>query len=164
MSEERPAYKEETQGNKRITTFKIGEPEEQILIQQVHIQGLKICLDCKKPFKPNSNNQDYCMDCRKIKWNNYMRERMAEDRLMMKLSSYTDDQVKIFEDLIKKQQFIEDIPVINEHCLICNSTENLLEHHISYVPEIKIIMCKKCHIFFHNMLLHKRKCRPIRIK
>lgn len=158
---ERPAYIEVIEGNRKITTFKIGDPEEQQIIEQIHIKGLKICLDCNKSFKPNSNNQDYCTNCRKIKWNKYMKERMSEDRLMMKLASFSNAQIEIFNELTNKQQFIEDVPINNDkYCIICKSNINLIEHHIRYTPIEKVILCRKCHVFLHNNILKRRKCRP----
>lgn len=156
------SYKEERiEGSNIIkTTFKIGSPEEEITVEKFRKKGIKECQKCKKEFKSTSNNQLYCKDCKNNNWKEYMRERMSEDRLMARLSEYTDIQINKFNEIMLQQQFAEDVPNNELSCYICDSKINVLEHHISYVPEIKIPFCKKCHGFYHNMLLKRRKCKP----
>jgi hypothetical protein len=42
-------------------------------------------------------------------------------------------------------------------CEVCGSTMNLLEHHISYDPEIKQILCRKHHAELHALNRRDRK-------
>ncbi len=34
-------------------------------------------------------------------------------------------------------------------CVLCGCTVNVIEHHISYSPEIKVDLCRKCHAKEH---------------
>jgi len=46
-------------------------------------------------------------------------------------------------------------------CFVCGSKEKLVVHHIRYVPTSKtILLCPSCHVFLHNKLLKKERCRP----
>jgi hypothetical protein len=38
----------------------------------------------------------------------------------------------------------------NERCSICGKDQGLLLHHISYVPEKTIVVCKSCHWNIHR--------------
>ena len=157
-------YKEETYGRKRITTFNIEEPKE--TIKATPLKKERICLRCNKVFEPNSKNQDYCSkECWRKNWNENMRKKQAEDRqeekMFLKLSKLSKEQIDKFNELMERQQFIEDMPMIEKNtCYICGARENLIEHHIRYIPEEKIILCKSCHIFLHMSLLKGRKCKP----
>ena len=34
-------------------------------------------------------------------------------------------------------------------CASCGSTKNVIEHHLSYYPEVKVPLCRKCHGLAH---------------
>jgi len=42
-------------------------------------------------------------------------------------------------------------------CEICGFTSDLQEHHISYTPEVKQVLCVNCHIKIHNHGVGKPK-------
>lgn len=42
------------------------------------------------------------------------------------------------------------------NCIECGSTEQLVEHHVSYDPEDTVWMCRSCHIKLHG----RKKVRP----
>ena len=162
---DRPAYIESIEGNIKTTTFKMEEPKSQIIIEQIHKKGFKTCLLCKKEFEYKSNNHYYCSNCRYDRWLNYMCDRQRNDKkeemMFIKLSKLSPEQIDKFDDLINRQQFVEDVPIKDDNnCLICNSNRHLVKHHISYVPVEKVIVCKSCHVFLHCSLLKRRKCRP----
>ena len=140
------------------------EDEEKKIEQAVQV---KKCQECGKTFIIKSKNQVYCSyKCRFDFATKYMKEYMRDEMRNRRIAEYalklSKEQIEKFDMLIEKQQFIEDIPAENHdrECFICKSTEKLIEHHINYVPEEKIILCKKCHLFLHNSLLSRRKCRP----
>jgi hypothetical protein len=116
------------------------------------------CKVCGNLFVPKWGFQIYCSDtCRvhakSIQIREYMRRR--------RLEKMGNDAIKFLEELAQKQQFIEDkVTIRNGKCEACGSTKSLVEHHIKYIPEEKIILCKKCHAFLHNNLLQRKRCRP----
>jgi len=127
---------------------------------------MKKCKECGKEFTVKRENQVYCSnECRfkheRKYMRDYMKSEMRERRMFEYASTLTEEQIKKFDYLIEKQQFIEDIPTNHEKtCFICGATEKLIEHHISYSPEEKVTLCRKCHSFLHNSLLARKKCRP----
>ena len=132
------------------------------LEEQKHIRKY-YCKECGKEFIPNSSNQLYCStQCSNAVWKRYMAERQREDRMMETLSKIDKYAFQRLEALADKQQFIDDIPQINENkkCFACNSKKRLIEYHIRYQPEDKVILCHRCHMILHHCLLHRRKCRP----
>lgn len=40
---------------------------------------------------------------------------------------------------------------IKGNCYFCND-DKIIEHHISYTPEIAVYLCKKCHSKFHILI------------
>lgn len=39
----------------------------------------------------------------------------------------------------------------NKNCSICNASIKLIHHHLSYEPEIIVIVCWDCHMIIHRM-------------
>ena len=92
-----------------------------------------------------------------------MREKNRKHKIHYpSLIEYTEEQLNIFDVLASRQQFIEYFIEIG-NCCICGedgTNHKRVEHHISYVPEEKIIMCYPCHGILHNRYLKGRKCIP----
>lgn len=69
----------------------------------------------------------------------------------------------ILIELAKEQQFIEDSSINAQTeadcCKACGSKADLIEHHITYCPVKKVILCKRCHTYLHLSLLNARKCK-----
>ena len=40
---------------------------------------------------------------------------------------------------------------MDKYCSICGSDKNLIYHHLSYEPEIVVIVCRKCHQAMHRL-------------
>lgn len=58
--------------------------------------------------------------------------------------------------IIAKNTKVEWNSIVKEmglKCKYCGSTEKLVRHHISYEPEIIEIVCVKCHVEKHQILL-----------
>lgn len=145
-----------------ITRFELEKAEKK-LTEAIEV---KPCKECGKKFQPKRGNQVFCSnECRYKSLSAYMRKYMIDAMRDRRIAEYaltlTKEQVEKFDYLIKSQQFLEDIPVNSgKECYVCGSQKSLVEHHIKYVPEEKIILCRKCHIFLHNSLFAKHKCRP----
>lgn len=119
------------------------------------------CRACNKYFIPKVWTQIYCSsECSKKARGFYVRQKMREYRIN-KMRKTNPSLVKILEELASRQQFAEDIPIINhQKCIACGSTKRLVKHHISYNPEETVILCGSCHRFLHQVLLGKQRCRP----
>lgn len=120
----------------------------------------KPCAFCGNLFIPKRPDIKYCSDeCRIAVQREYARQVMLKRRYGKKFS-LGKETIKRLEEIAKLQQFEDEIPVINSKCSACGSTEKLIEHHIKYVPEEKIILCTKCHVFLHKCILNGKKCKP----
>ena len=64
--------------------------------------------------------------------------------------------------LVKNQQF--SFEILLDKCWICDSIENLVNHHVKYYPVIRKTLCRSCHEFLHKSLLRKKRCKPIFIR
>ena len=73
---------------------------------------------------------------------------------------FSPDQTKKFKELAERQQHIKKTRKITiGKCYICHKSSNdfkLIEHHITYIPEEKIIMCRSCHDILHNRFLGRK--------
>jgi len=43
------------------------------------------------------------------------------------------------------------------NCSICNSDKNVINHHLSYEPELIILICYQCHMVMHNCINMNQK-------
>lgn len=138
--------------------FTIEESDEETFEEKKLKEQQKKCPVCGNFFVRKWGFQVYCSnDCRihakSVQIKEYMRRR--------RLKNIGKNAFSILEDLAKRQQFVDDKNIIQKgNCFACGSTENLVEHHIKYIPEEKVILCKRCHSFLHNNLLNKRHCKP----
>lgn len=37
-------------------------------------------------------------------------------------------------------------------CILCNSKEDIVKHHTSYIPPITILLCRRCHRSVHAFI------------
>ena len=126
----------------------------------------KICVICRKEFESYQTNKKTCsFECYHERQQRKYRKKRKE-RTKLKKSRYTKEQLGMFQEIADHQQFPEDLmnfKEIKKECRVCRSTKNIVEHHVKYVPiEKKIVMCTKCHSFYHNTILKKKKCTPER--
>ena len=52
----------------------------------------------------------------------------------------------------------------NRQCYFCPENKDLLEHHVSYIPEILIYLCKKCHHKHHLIIQEYHKLNIVKDK
>jgi RNase P subunit RPR2 len=99
----------------------------------------------------------YCSEpCRKIAWNNYMRDRALETRMNQKLA---EEAQKRMQWLVENQEFETDY-VLDEECFICGKKcDKLYAHHVRYNPPIKKTLCRSCHDFLHHLLKKRTKAK-----
>jgi len=43
-------------------------------------------------------------------------------------------------------------------CYFCPNKNNLIEHHISYAPEVVSVLCKGCHAQIHKIMKIQHEC------
>lgn len=149
-----------------------------------------ICKNCGTVFWTKSRGKEpkYCSDkCRCEAWKKYMRKYMRRRRLNKKLKTgsltieefdrklaefiriekniieWTDEMSERMTYLVTHQQFANNITLDNK-CWVCESKENLVQHHVSYIPTDVKVLCRSCHEFLHKVLLNGRKCKPKIIK
>ena len=70
---------------------------------------------------------------------------------------------QIYEDLRKNQLEENDFSIYNPmRCSCCGAFGHLIEHHVSYDPEIIEILCWGCHTKIHGRIKHKSlPARPV---
>lgn len=144
--------------------MKIELSEEETRQKMLEEKQKKPCGFCGNLFTPKRIDIKYCSDkCRIAVQREYARKDMLRRRYGKKFS-IRKEIIKNLEEIAKRQQFEDEIQVIDSKCFACGSKENLIEHHIRYIPEEKIILCTKCHIFLHKCILNGQKCRPKIVK
>ena len=140
----------------KMFKLKIEKSPEEMSYEKAIEKKKRKCNFCKNLFLPKVNFQIYCSkECAEKSRKKYMRIYMMGKRLSLDKSV-----IKNLEELAKRQQFEDEIPVIKSSCIACGSTEDLVEHHIRYLPEEKVILCNKCHLFLHKVILNGQRCRP----
>lgn len=143
----------------------------------------KRCEICGEKFTPIKDGQKYCNEkCRHIAWKKYMKNYMAEKRLKEKLKNivnldefenllnehyrnsnniniWTSEMSERMGYLLQNQQL--SVNIIKDKCWVCSSKENLILHHVKYIPVTEIkILCRSCHEWLHKVLLSQKKCKP----
>jgi hypothetical protein len=128
------------------------------MVFRIELEEKRFCI-CGTQL-PNDKRIKYCsskceIEARRI----YMMERMRK----LRAQRWTDEMSEKMKWMKDNQQFADDI--ILDKCWVCNSTENLLVHHVKYYPEcIQKVLCHSCSDFLHKSLLRGKKCKPRIIK
>ena len=97
---------------------------------------------------------------KRVGHNKHSKEYQRAYRYRKALERYTPEQISMFIEIAERQQIIPEYIKESEPCYICGSTENVVEHHVSYVPEEKIDFCARCHSILHIIFLKQKKVRP----
>ena len=56
------------------------------------------------------------------------------------------------------------ISTILYYCYFCDSGDNLVEHHITYSPEVTVTLCKSCHNKIHFVMKQQQEVEKQRLK
>jgi len=84
---------------------------------------------------------------------------MKERKRRLRQQRWTDEMSEKMKWLKENQQFAENIFL--DRCWVCETTKNLILHHVKYYPEcITKVLCRSCSDFLHKSLLRGKRCRP----
>jgi len=56
------------------------------------------------------------------------------------------------------------VVILREECAYCKKTEDLVLHHVSYQPEVVVMLCRECHAKVHYTIPHPERPPKFRKK
>ena len=120
---------------------------------------MKKCPICEINFTP-FGAQKYCsVECEKVA-KHMMDAYITPSNLYPPLNN---EHKQILEQIAKRQQDASMLPQKRQAspCVVCGSTTKMALHHVSYIPEEKIVLCYRCHALLHSSFLKGKRVRPL---